>query len=100
VVKWYGFLNRWNDSLAAELNEIAFDKASEALAGTSWDAGKLRPKTRLTAKFHPQCPLPFPPVVFVKPCHEAPHTYLVYREQGCRRIATRRAIRLFINMGA
>jgi alkylhydroperoxidase family enzyme len=46
VVSWYGFLNRWNDSLATELEEIAFDKASETLGDTAWDAGKHRPKTR------------------------------------------------------
>ena len=46
VVSWYGFLNRWNDSLATELEEIAFDKASQALAETSWDAGKHRPRGR------------------------------------------------------
>ena len=46
VVSWYGFLNRWNDSLATELEEIAFDKASKTLAETSWDAGKHRPKSR------------------------------------------------------
>ncbi|MDA1325060.1 MAG: carboxymuconolactone decarboxylase family protein [Proteobacteria bacterium] len=46
VVSFYGFLNRWNDSLATELEEIAFDKASKTLAETSWDAGKHRPKTR------------------------------------------------------
>ena len=46
VVSWYGFLNRWNDSLATELEEIAFDKASKTLAETNWDAGKHRPKGR------------------------------------------------------
>jgi alkylhydroperoxidase family enzyme len=46
VVSWYGFLNRWNDSLATELEEIAFDKASRTLTDTDWDAGKHRPTTR------------------------------------------------------
>ena len=46
VVSFYGFLNRWNDSLATELEEIAFDKASKTLAETNWDAGKHRPKRR------------------------------------------------------
>lgn len=46
VVSWYGFLNRWNDSLATELEEIAFDKASKTLADTAWDAGKHRPLSR------------------------------------------------------
>lgn len=46
VVSFYGFLNRWNDSLATELEETAFDKASKTLAPTDWDAGKHRPKSR------------------------------------------------------
>jgi len=46
VVSWYGFLNRWNDSLATDLEDIAFDKASATLADTGWDAGKHRPKGR------------------------------------------------------
>lgn len=46
VVSWYGFLNRWNDSLATELEEAAFDKACETLAVTGWEAGKHRPKGR------------------------------------------------------
>ena len=46
VVSWYGFLNRWNDSLATELEEIAFDKASKTLEATEWDAGKHTPKNR------------------------------------------------------
>ena len=46
VVSFYGFLNRWNDSLATELEEIAFDKASQTLAETNWEAGKHRPKRR------------------------------------------------------
>ena len=46
VVSWYGFLNRWNDSLATDLEDVAFDKASATLADTGWDAGKHRPKGR------------------------------------------------------
>jgi uncharacterized peroxidase-related enzyme len=46
VVSWYGFLNRWNDSLATELEEVAFDMASDTLADTAWDAGKHKPKSR------------------------------------------------------
>ena len=46
VVSWYGFLNRWNDSLATELEEIAFDKASKTLESTDWDAGKHTPIKR------------------------------------------------------
>ena len=46
VVSWYGFLNRWNDSLATELEGVAFRKASETLAGTDWAPGKHIPKTQ------------------------------------------------------
>lgn len=46
VVSFYGFLNRWNDSLATELENAAFDMAAETLASTDWDAGKHRPKER------------------------------------------------------
>ncbi len=44
VVSWYGFLNRWNDSLATELEDVAFDKVSQTLRGTDWSAGKHTPK--------------------------------------------------------
>jgi uncharacterized peroxidase-related enzyme len=46
VVSFYGFLNRWNDSLATELEEAAFDLASGTLAPTGWDAGKHTPRSR------------------------------------------------------
>ncbi|MGA0345049.1 MAG: hypothetical protein ACO3N9_00740 [Alphaproteobacteria bacterium] len=46
VVSWYGFLNRWNDSLATELEGVAFEKASETLLGTSWAPGKHIPKAQ------------------------------------------------------
>jgi alkylhydroperoxidase family enzyme len=44
VVSWYGFLNRWNDSLATELEDVAYQKASQSLKGTDWSAGKHAPK--------------------------------------------------------
>jgi alkylhydroperoxidase family enzyme len=46
VVSWYGFLNRWNDSLATELEGVAFGKASETLSGTDWAPGKHIPKAQ------------------------------------------------------
>jgi len=46
VVSWYGFLNRWNDSLATELEDLAYRKASQTLKGTDWSAGKHAPKER------------------------------------------------------
>lgn len=46
VVSWYGFLNRWNDTLATELEEPAFDHAEQKISASGWDAGKHRPKSR------------------------------------------------------
>ena len=46
VVSFYGFLNRWNDSLATELEEVAFNNASELLIETKWNPGKHRPKIK------------------------------------------------------
>ena len=46
VVSWYGFLNRWNDTLATELEEPAFDHAERKIGPAGWDAGKHRPKGR------------------------------------------------------
>ena len=49
VVSWYGFLNRWNDSLATQLEGAAFEKASETLSGTDWDPGKHTPEAKKPA---------------------------------------------------
>jgi uncharacterized peroxidase-related enzyme len=46
VVSWFGFLNRWNDSLAAELEPGAFEYASQTIAPKGWDAGKHTPKDK------------------------------------------------------
>lgn len=47
VISWYGFLNRWNDTLATELEEPAFDHAERKIGPSGWDAGKHRPRTRM-----------------------------------------------------
>jgi len=44
VVSYYGFLNRWNDSLATELEKKAFLRATQTLRDTPWKAGKHKPK--------------------------------------------------------
>lgn len=49
VVSWYGFLNRWNDSLATELEPAAFDYAERTIGPTGWDAGKHTPKAKKKA---------------------------------------------------
>jgi uncharacterized peroxidase-related enzyme len=48
VVCWYGFLNRWNDSLATELEPAAFEYADATIARKGWDAGKHGPKGKKT----------------------------------------------------
>ena len=40
VISLYGFLNRWNDSLATELEETPKALAAEVLQAQHWDAGK------------------------------------------------------------
>ena len=42
VVGLFGFLNRWNDSMATALEDRPFDVASQAYIG-HWTAGKHRP---------------------------------------------------------
>lgn len=43
VVAFYGFLNRWNDSLATELEEIPTAVGEKLLADKGWHAGKHAP---------------------------------------------------------
>ena len=50
VVSWYGFLNRWNDSLATELEDVAYQKASQSLKGTDWSPSKHMPKGKHAPK--------------------------------------------------
>jgi uncharacterized peroxidase-related enzyme len=43
VVCWYGFLNRWNDSLATELEPAASEFAHATIAARGWTPGKHAP---------------------------------------------------------
>ncbi|MEZ5246906.1 MAG: carboxymuconolactone decarboxylase family protein [Acidimicrobiales bacterium] len=43
VCALFGFLNRWNDSLATELEPPALDAADRHLASQGWSAGKHAP---------------------------------------------------------
>jgi len=43
VIALFGFLNRWNDSMATELEDIPVRFATETL-GASWEAGKHLPR--------------------------------------------------------
>jgi uncharacterized peroxidase-related enzyme len=43
VISLFGFLNRWNDTLATELEPVPLAFASKTLAGTGWEAGKHAP---------------------------------------------------------
>jgi hypothetical protein len=40
VVSLFGFLNRWNDTMATELEAPAADFADQALKQTDWRRGK------------------------------------------------------------
>ena len=42
VISVFGFLNRWNDSLATPLEEEAIEVAERLLAGNGWGVGKHR----------------------------------------------------------
>ncbi len=42
VVSLFGYLNRWNDSMATTIEDGAFDAASRHLQGAGWEAGKHR----------------------------------------------------------
>jgi len=40
VIAMFGFLNRWNDTLATPLEDIPLDFGEKHLAGQGWNAGK------------------------------------------------------------
>lgn len=40
VIALFGFLNRWNDTMATELEELPWEAADRHLAGRGWEAGK------------------------------------------------------------
>ena len=42
VVGLFGFLNRWNDTLATDLEDEPFDFAGSTLGSDQWDPGKHR----------------------------------------------------------
>lgn len=42
IVALFGFLNRWNDTMATELEEHPFALASAVLGGVGWEPGKHR----------------------------------------------------------
>jgi len=43
VIGLFGFLNRWNDTLATQLEDAPLDFASENLKAKDWEAGKHSP---------------------------------------------------------
>lgn len=45
VICLFGFINRWNDTLAIELEDKPFDFASNLLSPDQWHAGKHRSST-------------------------------------------------------
>jgi uncharacterized peroxidase-related enzyme len=46
VVALFGFLNRWNDTLATDLEPRPFAVASEVIAEAGWEPGKHRTPSR------------------------------------------------------
>lgn len=42
IISFFGFLNRWNDTLATPLEDAPFDHAESRLSGHGWTAGKHR----------------------------------------------------------
>lgn len=48
VIAYFGFLNRWNDTLATELEPNPLQFAEKALSASGWEAGKhaKRPSSR------------------------------------------------------
>ena len=46
VIAYFGFLNRWNDTFATELEASPLDFAESVLSGTSWSPGKHNPASR------------------------------------------------------
>ena len=45
VISMFGFLNRWNDTLATELEDKPFDSASALYSKDQWQAGQHRSGT-------------------------------------------------------
>ena len=43
VVALFGFLNRWNDTIATDLEPAPFAVASDVIAAAGWEPGKHRP---------------------------------------------------------
>jgi uncharacterized peroxidase-related enzyme len=43
MIALFGFLNRWNDTMATELEEHPLALASDVLGGIGWEAGKHAP---------------------------------------------------------
>ncbi len=46
VIAYFGFLNRWNDTFATELEASPLDFAESVLSGTGWSAGKHSPRSQ------------------------------------------------------
>jgi uncharacterized peroxidase-related enzyme len=54
VIAYFGFLNRWNDTLATELESSPLNFAECALSNAGWSAGKHSPHERAQATAAPQ----------------------------------------------
>lgn len=49
VISLYGFLNRWNDTMATELESPPLETCKRFLAERGWSAGKHAPAGRSAA---------------------------------------------------
>lgn len=44
LVSYFGFLNRWNDTMATPLEDHPVEKAEKHISAHGWSAGKHRPR--------------------------------------------------------
>ncbi len=44
LVSYFGFLNRWNDTMATPLEDHSVEKAEKHISAHGWSAGKHRPR--------------------------------------------------------
>jgi len=46
IISLFGFLNRWNETIATDLEDEPFEFASRNLAAAGWEPGRHRPEER------------------------------------------------------
>ena len=53
VISLFGFLNRWNDTIATVTDQESIDFAKQVLEPVGWDAGKHIGEEKEQRKAHP-----------------------------------------------